>query len=115
MSDKARRVQRVEKELRQIISTYLVQSQSGSSENLVSLTNVVVSPDLRQAKAYIAILGKERVDDETLETVQSHSPEIQRLIAKQLPMKYCPRVVFYNDEGIAIMNKIDSISRGGKQ
>lgn len=113
MSEKNRRIQRVEKELREIISTYLVQQQSGSSNQLVSLTNVVVSNDLRHAKAYICLLGAEEVDAETLEDIQTHAPEIQRLTAKQLRMKYCPKIQFYNDDSVRLMAKMDSYRKQG--
>ena len=109
MSEKNRRVQRVEKELREIISTYLVQQQSGSSEDLVSLTNLVVSSDLRHAKAYVCVLGKENADEATLSDLQTHAPDIQRLTAKQLRMKYCPKIQFYNDDSIKMMAKIDKL------
>ena len=115
MSEKSRRLQRAEKEIREVISTYLMQKQSGSSSDLVSLTQVVVSPDLRNVKAYVCVLGKDEVDDETLETLQSHAPEIQNLFNARFRMKYCPRVKFYNDEGVKMMAKIDAIMEEGNQ
>lgn len=102
MSEKSRRLKKVEKELRQIVSTYLVRMQSGASSNLVSVTNVVASPDLRRAKVYLSMLGADEVSEEVLETVQSHAPSIQREISKQLPMKYCPKIVFYNDVSVGL-------------
>lgn len=109
MSEKSRRLQRAEKEIREVISTYLMQKQSGSSHDLVSLTQVVVSPDLRNVKAYVCVLGKDQVDEDTLGVLQSHAPEIQQLFNSKFRMKYCPRVRFYNDEGVKMMAKIDSI------
>lgn len=113
MSDKSRRIQRAEKEIREVISTYLMQAQSGSNSALVALTQVVVSPDLRNVKAYVCVLGQDVVDEETLEALQSHAPEIQDLFNKKFRMKYCPKVRFYNDEGIKMMAKIDAIVGNG--
>ncbi len=109
MSEKSRRLQRAEKEIREVISTYLMQNQAGSSSDLVSLTQVWVSPDLRNVKAYVCVLGRDEVDKETLETLQSHAPEIQNLFNARFRMKFCPKVKFYNDEGIKMMAKIDKI------
>ena len=113
MSEKNRRVQRVEKELREIVSTYLVQQQSGSSHDLISLTNIIVSPDLRHAKAFVCIIGKDRVDESTLEDLQTHAPEIQRLTSRQLRMKYCPKIQFYNDDSVRLLAKMDQFSKSG--
>ncbi len=109
MSEKSRRLHRAEKEIREVISTYLMQKQAGSSSELISLTQVMVSPDLRNVKAYVCILGKDEVDVETLETLQSHAPEIQKLFNSKFRMKFCPKVKFYNDEGVKMMAKIDAI------
>lgn len=109
MSEKSRRLQRAEKEIREVISSYLMQAQSGSQSDLVSLTQISVSPDLRNVKAYVCLLGKDEVDEETLETLQSHAPEIQRLFNTKFRMKYCPKIRFYNDEGVKMMAKIDAI------
>jgi len=94
MSEKARRVQRVEKELRQIISSYFVKIQSGSSGNLVTVTNVVASPDLRP--------------EAIIEDSQSHAVQIQKEISRHMRMKYCPKLFFYNDDSIALFAKIDA-------
>ncbi len=110
MSEKSRRLQRAEKEIREVISTYLIQKQSGSSSELVSLTQVVVSPDLRHVKAFVCVLGKDEVDADTLEALQSHAPEIQDLFNRRFRMKFCPKVKFFNDEGVKMMAKIDAIS-----
>ncbi len=112
MNEKSRRIQRAEKEIREVISSYLMQKQSGTSEDLVSLTQVLVSPDLRNVKAYVCVIGKDRVDEEMLETLQSHAPEIQRLFNSKFRMKYCPKVKFFNDDGVRMMAKLDKISKG---
>jgi len=109
MSEKSRRVQKVEKELRQIVSSYLVKQQSGSSSNLVTVTNISVSPDLRNAKVYVAVVGQETMPEGVLEDTQSHAYRIQQEISKSLRMKFCPKIVFYADESIAMFAKMDAL------
>lgn len=110
-SEKSRRLQRVEKEIREVISTYLMKEQSGSSEDLLAVTQVVVSSDLRNAKAYVCVIGKDEVDDETLEILDSHRPDIQKKISDSLRMKFCPKIKFYNDPSVRMMAKLDNISK----
>ncbi len=109
MSEKSRRLQRAEKEIREVVSTYLTQKQSGTHSEIVSLTQVLVSPDLRNVKAFVCVLGQEQVSDETLETLQSHAPEIQRLFNAKFRMKFCPKIKFFNDDSVRMMAKIDKI------
>lgn len=109
METKARRLQRAEKEIREVISTYLMRAQSGSNSELVAVTNVVVSPDLRQAKAFVCVIGADKVSDETLDILQSHAPEIQKQFASKFRMKYCPKIQFINDPGVKMLAKIDKV------
>ena len=107
--EKSRRLQRAEKEIREVISTYLMQKQSGSSDELVSLSQVMVSPDLRRVKAYVCVIGQDETSEETLRTLQSHAPEIQRLFNSRFRMKFCPKIQFYNDDSVRLMAKISKI------
>lgn len=109
MSEKSRRLQRAEKEIREVISSYLMQKQSGTSEDLVSLTKVLVSPDLRNVKAYVCVIGKSEVSEDMLKTLQSHAPEIQKLFNSKFRMKFCPIVKFFNDDSVRMMAKIDKL------
>ncbi len=109
MSEKSRRLQRAEKEIREVVSTYLMQEQSGSTSDLVALTQILVSPDLRSVKAFVCIIGKDEVDKETLEALQSHAPDIQKLFNSKFRMKYCPKIQFVNDPGVKMLAKLDHI------
>ena len=109
MSEKNRRLQRAEKEIREVISTYLMQEQAGGSEELVALTQVLVSPDLRNVKAFVCVIGQDRVSEETLKVLQSHAPEIQRLFNSRFRMKFCPKVQFVNDPSVQMLAKIDQL------
>lgn len=102
----SRRVQRVEKELREIIASYVLRNNPGG---LLSISGVRVSKDMRQAKVYVSLIGAEKVPAEQIEDLQEQSKEIQFQIGKQLRMKYCPRLKFYNDDSVAMATKVDQI------
>ena len=102
----SRRVQRVEKELREIVASYVIRH---CTEDLLSVTQVKVSKDLRQARVYVSVVGASRVSDEKLDELQEHGPEIQHQIAKRLRMKYCPKLKFFNDESVEMNEKVDEI------
>lgn len=102
----SRRVQRVEKELREIVASYVIRH---CNEDMYNVNGVKVSKDLRQAKVFVSIIGQINVSQDKLDELQEHSSEIQREIAKKLRMKYCPKIKFYNDESVAMAEKVDAI------
>lgn len=109
MSEDNRRVQRVEKELRQLISLKLAQKQTGLSENLICISQVRVSPDLRQAKVYVSQLGKTHVSEEVLKELKSDAPDIQRFVHSRMKTRFCPKLIFFNDDSVSISIKMDGI------
>lgn len=105
MSD-GRRIQRVEKELREIVAGFVIRH---FTKDLLNITQVRVTKDLRGAKVYVSALGKDSVSKETLEDLQDQASEMQREVMKHLRMKYCPRLQFVNDESVVVGQKIDQI------
>lgn len=91
-----RRVQRVEKELREIISGYMVFKMSGLLEGFPSLTRVIVSKDLRTVKALIYCQDLEDMHS-NVDILNDEAHSIQSEINKQIRMKYCPKVKFIAD------------------
>lgn len=105
MSD-GRRIPRVEKELREIVASYVIRH---FTEDLLNVTQVRVAKDLRSAIIFVSALGKDAVLKETLEDLQDQAAEMQREVMKHLRMKYCPRLQFVNDESVVAGQKIDQI------
>lgn len=71
---------------------------------LVTLNQVDVTPDLKQAHAYVSVLGKE--DQKTvMENLEEHRTILQAALSKAVTLKYTPQLVFHLD---------DSIERGAR-
>ncbi len=102
-------MQRVEREIREIVSSYLTREQSGSGDALVCLTRVEVGGDLRNVKAFVCVIGQEEVDSEVLKTLQSHAPSIQSLFGSRFRMKFCPKLRFLNDSSVRMLARIDKV------
>jgi ribosome-binding factor A len=101
-----RRVQRVEKELREIVASFVIRH---FTSDLLNITQVRVTKDLRGAKVFVSALGKSAVEVHKLAELQDQAHEMQREISKKLHMKYCPKLEFVNDAGVASSQKIDAI------
>ena len=105
----SRRTLKVSKEIRQIVSQYLVSHLNEPDLGLVSLTEVQVSPDLRSAKAFISFINCELPEQEALEIVQSKAKQIQSLLGSKIRMKFCPKIKFVIDQGLENAFKVSSL------
>jgi ribosome-binding factor A len=110
MSDQ-RRVQRVEKELQQLVAQYINRDLRGYLRGLVSVSRVESNPKLRTAKIYITVLGSDADREGSLNTLTEATHQIQQFINKQLRMKFVPRISIVLDTGFEKMLKVESLLR----
>ena len=80
----------------------------------VTLTGVETSPDLRQARVYVSVLGNERKREKTIAGLQSAHGVLQAKLADELRMKRTPQLTFEYDptveEGMRMSQLIDELA-----
>lgn len=80
----------------------------------VTVSEVRISPDLRNATAYIFPLNGEN-KQEVIETLQSlYLGQVRSLIAKKLHLKFSPRIHFKLDQSYENAAHIDGLLREAK-
>ncbi|MBL7543584.1 MAG: 30S ribosome-binding factor RbfA [Bdellovibrionaceae bacterium] len=113
-----RRVQKVEKEIQAVVGMYLISGFSEPLDVFVTLSRVVVSADLKSGKIYFTVLpkGASRVDvvdedaiQETEDMLNSHVSEVQQHIAKELKLRFTPKIRFFHDKSVDKVRKVDQI------
>ncbi len=100
--NKARRLSRIEKTLREIVGQKLLSMNSLFNGVMVTLVRVRCARDLRSAELFISLFNTE--DDDAVEDVFDVLEEkralLQHQVAKELPMKFCPKLTFTLDGSI---------------
>lgn len=88
----------------------------------MTVTDVRVTPDLRQAKIYVSVFGDAKRKERSLKLLDEHTPAIRSEIGRAVRLRLTPEIVFVLDESMdhvmnleAIFKKIhdDEASRGG--
>lgn len=97
----SRRLERVNDLLRQEISDILRrQLKDPRLAGLISVTQVVISPDLAAARAYVSVLGEAGDKESTLGALRHAAPFVRRELGRRLTMRRIPHVTFLLDESI---------------
>ena len=82
---------------------------------LTSVVAVEVAPDLKTCKAYISVLGDEKMQQDTIRGLQSAEGYIRRELARTINMRNTPEIRFIVDQsieyGVNISKKIDEVTR----
>jgi len=71
---------------------------------LVSINHVDVASDLKNAHAFVSVLGSDNAES-VLNKLASHRATLQAELARHVTMKYTPHLIFHLD---------DSIERGAR-
>lgn len=66
----------------------------------VTVTRVVTSPNLRNARVYVSIREHDEDRHAMLALLRTHRRELQAKIGRNLTMKYTPKLSFHLDESI---------------
>ena len=110
MSD---RMLRVNSTIREILADE-IERMSDSRLELVSVTAVDTSPNLRQATVYIDVLGEDDRED-ALRALKGAAKRLQAVIGREVRMKYTPTLEFELDPAVTGGQRIEEILRGLKE
>lgn len=66
----------------------------------VTVTYVEVSPDMRQAKVHVSVMGDETKQQLSVRGLQSAAGFLQTKVSKRIDTRYTPRLVFVLDLGV---------------
>lgn len=109
----SRRAERVASGIQRVIGEVLVRDIRDQRAAVANITRVKVTPDLRHAHVYFALLSEERGDPaEATEALTRAAPFLRRRLAQDLGMRFTPDLEFFYDEELDDARKIDSILRG---
>jgi ribosome-binding factor A len=96
----ADRMRRVNEAVREVVSARIAEGLRDPRIGFVTVTAVETSPDLRQARVYVSVLGSDDERTATLAGLASAHGVIQRAVASELRMKRTPTLQFVFDESI---------------
>ncbi|MEO6041400.1 MAG: 30S ribosome-binding factor RbfA [Croceibacterium sp.] len=98
--DPSVRLLKVGERVRHVLSEILMRQQVHDdtlTAHHISITEVRMSPDLRQARVYAKpLLGGD--EDAVIKALRTNTAYLQREVAKRLGLKFAPKLKFTGDE-----------------
>jgi len=102
---------RVGEEIRHAIADILLRGEVHSIELLgssITISEVRVSPDLKNATVFFMPLGGEN-KEEKLEALKNAAPEIRHLVSKRMKLRYTPKLYFSLDNSFEEAERINTL------
>ena len=79
----------------------------------ITVTEVRMSPDLKNAKAYVIPLGGKDTE-RTVSMLTEFSYLIRKVLSKKIDMKFLPKVSFVGDKSFDYAEKIEKLIQANK-
>ena len=104
-----KRSKRVGGELQKIISDVLTTKVRDPRLDLVTITGVKMTGDLKIAYIYFSVTNKKITKDDAISGFKSASGFIKHAISKELNLRYMPDLKFYYDDSFDYGSRIDQV------
>ena len=102
---------RVGEMIKQSLSMIFIKNEAkvpNLETNIITVTEVKMSQDLKIAKAYVMPLGGKNVD-EVINQLKEISFLIRKILSKKVFMKFLPKLLFRKDESFEYAVKIENL------
>ena len=93
-------MRRVNEAVREVVSARIAEGLRDPRIGFVTVTSVDTSPDLRQARVYVSVLGNPEEREATMAGLESAHGVLQQSVARELRLKHTPTLQFVFDESI---------------
>lgn len=107
MADR-RRAHRIAEKIREVVATQLLHS-ADERLNMVTITAVTISSDLRHAKVYWNITGDEQKRKEADAAFSKAAGYFRKELGKTLTIKFTPEIKFYYDDTLDTQDEISRL------
>jgi len=103
------RFEKVAETLKKEISNIIHDELKDPRLGFVTITRVELTKDLRYAKVFFSVLGKEDEHERTKAALDSALGFIRRLIAQRVKLQFVPEIVFKEDRSGEYSTRIEEI------
>ncbi|MDT8323071.1 MAG: 30S ribosome-binding factor RbfA [Bacteroidota bacterium] len=105
------RTERVAQLIKQQISDTLTRDIETDGYGLLTVTDVMMTPDLRIAKIYVSHFHSGKSDEDVLAFLDGHAREIRMAVGKSVRLKFTPELRFYIDQTLDKVERLEELIR----
>ena len=105
----SRRLLKAAEAIREVVASSILTEIRDPRVRDVTVVSVKVSPDMREAKVLVSVMGGEQQEQLSLQGLRNSAGFLQRKIADRIDTRYTPRLQFEIDQGIHHSLKVGEI------
>jgi ribosome-binding factor A len=103
------RTEKVASLIKEEIGSFIAREYRDPAYGLITVTDVIVTPDIKIAKIYVSIMGSEELKAATLRMLEDNKGELRFVMGTHLRLKFTPAIQLYLDETLDRVEKIEKL------
>ena len=103
------RINRINEEVKKELSKVIATLKDPRIPDFITVTNVLVTGDLKFAKAYVSVMGSEQEKNEAIKGLTSAKSFVRKEIGDRLKLRQTPDFTFIIDSGMEHGAKINEL------
>jgi len=108
------RAERLGEEIRELLSE-TISGMGDPRIGLVSVSEVRLSPDLRNAHVLISAIGEEKEQAESVRRLEAARGYLRHSLAQELALRFTPELHFELDRGLEYSTRVEELLRRAKK
>lgn len=96
----SRRLLKAGEAIREVVAASILTELRDPRVRDVTVVGVTVSPDMREAKVSVSVMGDEKQQQLSIRGLQNAAGFLQSKIAGRIDVRYTPRLTFVLDKGV---------------
>ncbi len=103
------RIRKIQEFIKQEVSRIILQELKDPRLGFVTVTDVRITGDLREATVYVSLFGRDEEKKNTLAALAKANGFIRSEVGKRLGIRYSPQIGFKEDQSLDYGMKIEKI------
>lgn len=113
---RSQRLSRIDHEIQRVLGTLISQRLKDPRLGFTTVTMVEVTPDLRNARIFVSIIGDRHVARQTMDTLAHAAKFLRGELGHLISLRYTPELTFVEDRrterAIAVSRALHEAQRG---
>ena len=103
------RIRKIQEFIKQEVARIILQELKDPRLGFVTVTDVRITGDLREATVYVSLFGRDEEKKNTLAALAKANGFIRSEVGKRLGIRYSPQIGFKEDQSLDYGMKIEKI------
>ncbi len=109
------RVDRLQSQMVRDLAAVIAEDLKDSIPYMLTFTRVEITKDLKYAKVFFSVLGKEKAVEESLDFLKRHNGIIRKMLGNRMRIRRIPELLFKYDGSTDHVLRINELLKESKK